>query len=227
MFYYFGRKGRLAKHYPSPEFGLIIEPFAGSMAFSLYHRPEQAIGLEVNPDVAAVWQHVCGLTLEELVAYPEPEIGDRVSDRWSMMAAGSHGTTKAESYLWTERMQRDLRKQKRLAVRHLAYAKRSVDYRCADYRDAPDVEATWFIDPPYQYVQRGYERDGIDYADLAEWVLSRKGQVIVCEQAGATWLPFEPVREIRGTTNKRTVEVSWNRVSETGNLGFRFEEDVA
>lgn len=211
MFYYFGRKGRLAKLYPTPAYGLIIEPFAGSMAYTLHHRPERAIGIDIDEQVLAVWDHVCGLTLEELVAYPEPSIGDRVSDRWSMMAAGSHGTTKAESYLWTERMQRDLRKQKRLALKHLAYAKQQIDYRHGDYRDAPDVEATWFIDPPYQHVHRGYERDGIDFAELADWCHSRRGQVIVCEQAGATWLPFEPVREIRGTTNKMTTEVAWVR----------------
>lgn len=210
MFYYFGRKGRLAPLYPAPRLSLIIEPFAGSMAYTLHHHPNHALGIDVDANVAEAWRYICGLTSEQVAAYPEPVIGDRVFDRWAMMAAGSHGTSRAESYIWTERMARDLRKQKRLALRHLDYAWR-VEYRHDDYRSAPDVEATWFIDPPYQNVRRGYERTALDYDELAAWCRSRRGQVIVCEQRGADWLPFQPLREIRGTTNKRTTEVVWLR----------------
>lgn len=207
MFYYFGRKGRLASRYPSPEHDLVIEPFAGSMAYTLHHRPIEAIGVEADPRVVETWHRVVDLSPMELLAYPAPEVGDRTDDRWHMLAAGSHGTARADSYLWTDRMARDFAKQRRLAVRHQHYASRHVTYIGGDYRDAPDVEATWFIDPPYQHVRRGYERDAIDYHELAEWVRSRRGLVIVCEQAGADWLDFTPLADIRGTTNKRTTEM--------------------
>lgn len=61
-----------------------------------------------------------------------------------------------------------------------------------DYRKIPNGKATWFVDPPYQNLGDPYNRgaSGIDYRDLAEWVRSREGQVIVCEQEGADWLPF-------------------------------------
>lgn len=208
MFYYFGRKGRLAQCYPTPEFPLVIEPFAGSMAFTLHYKPAEAIGIEVDPMVCWAWADVTCLTPAEILAIEEPALGTRVDDRWMMMAAGSHGTARAKSYLWTDRMSRDLRKQKRFAARHVDYAVAHIDYRWGDYREAPDVEATWFIDPPYQRVRRGYRSD-LDYTELAEWVRSRRGQVIVCEQAGADWLPFEPLRVIRGTTNKVTTEMVW------------------
>lgn len=213
MFYYFGRKGRLASHYPPPMHGLVIEPFAGSMAYTLHHQPERAIGIEIEGAVARTWQRVASMTPEQLLAYPSPAIGDRTSDRWQMMAAGSHGTSKAESYLWTDRMNRDLAKQKRMAAKVQPYVSASVDYRHGDYRDAPDVEATWFIDPPYQHVRRGYTRDAIDYDELADWCMSRKGLVIVCEQSGADWLPFSPLAEIRGTTNRRSVEACYLRIN--------------
>jgi len=35
MFYYYGRKKQIAKHYPFPNFKAIVEPFAGSAAYSL------------------------------------------------------------------------------------------------------------------------------------------------------------------------------------------------
>lgn len=213
MFYYFGRKARLAPLYPAPEHPLVIEPFAGSMAYTFHYRPAAALGIDANSDLVRVWKEVVGMTPEEILAYPEPALGERVCDRWSMLAAGSHGTAVASSYLWTERMSRDLRKQKRLAARLRDYADVAIEYRHGNFDFAPAVEATWFIDPPYQKVGRGYGGERLDYAALAEFVMTRRGLVVVCEQMGADWLPFAPLAEIKGTTNKRTTEVVFVRRS--------------
>ena len=78
-----------------------------------------------------------------------------------------------------------------------------------DYTDAPDIEATWFIDPPYQGPPgTGYRHgsDSIDYQDLGRWCESRTGQVIVCEGGGADWLPFEPLVAGVGVAGKRNIE---------------------
>jgi hypothetical protein len=59
-----------------------------------------------------------------------------------------------------------------------------------DYTKAPNIEATFFVDPPYQSTGDRYQpgaRD-LDFAKLGEWCLRRKGQVIVCERFDATWL---------------------------------------
>ncbi len=208
MFYYFGRKARLAPLYPEPQYDCIIEPFAGSMAFTLHHKPDSAIGIEIDANVHAVWHKMTALTADEIAAYPEPVEGERTFDRWSMMAAGSHGTSRASSYLWTERMSRDFKKQRRMAAANVGYAA-GIDYRLGSYEMLPNYEATWFVDPPYQHKDRGYRREGLDYAALAEWCRTRKGLVIVCEQQGADWLPFTPLADIRGTTNKRTTEMVW------------------
>jgi hypothetical protein len=64
-----------------------------------------------------------------------------------------------------------------------------------EYECAPNVEATWFIDPPYAKRGAGtrYRCSSaqIDFQRLSEFCQSRQGQVIVCEQEGADWLPFE------------------------------------
>lgn len=55
-------------------------------------------------------------------------------------------------------------------------------------------DATWFIDPPYRGRPGSHYRYGsklIDYTNLAAWCQMLPGQVIVCEQHGADWLPFE------------------------------------
>ena len=79
----------------------------------------------------------------------------------------------------------------------------------ADYTAAPDIKATWFIDPPYANAAGAWYRyHDVNYRQLARWCRSRKGQVIVCENEGATWLPFEPFRVVKGTGGKGRSGVS-------------------
>jgi len=56
MFYYYGAKNLLSKHYPEPVFDTIIEPFAGSAAYSCYHlfrdKRFNAIIYDKDDDVA-------------------------------------------------------------------------------------------------------------------------------------------------------------------------------
>jgi hypothetical protein len=83
----------------------------------------------------------------------------------------------------------------------------------ASYSEIPDQGATWFVDPPYEQAGKAYRFHDIDYANLASWCRSRSGQVMACENAGATWLPFVPFRTIKGLEGKRggkkSVEVIW------------------
>jgi hypothetical protein len=86
------------------------------------------------------------------------------------------------------------------------------------YTDCPRPRtATWFVDPPYQNAGRHYRfgSSGVDYTHLARWCRSRPGQVIVCENAGATWLPFREIGETKTTrAGRRSVEVAWTSCRE-------------
>jgi 16S rRNA G966 N2-methylase RsmD len=82
------------------------------------------------------------------------------------------------------------------------------------YEESPDLEATWFIDPPYQGECGKKYRCKLDqYTKLGEWCLKRRGQAIVCERAGADWLPFRPFQSIKATPGARgksySEEVIW------------------
>ena len=74
-----------------------------------------------------------------------------------------------------------------------------------DYTTAPDIEATWFVDPPYLRAGRMYRHSSrdIDYAALGAWCRSRCGQVMVCENSGADWLPFEDHHVAKSTPGSR------------------------
>lgn len=73
-----------------------------------------------------------------------------------------------------------------------------------DYKDLINVEATWFIDPPYSNAAGGrYRTAGLDYEHLGWWCLNRKGQVVVCENRGANWLDFSPIKHPRVSIRSR------------------------
>jgi hypothetical protein len=91
---------------------------------------------------------------------------------------------------------------------------------CLDWRQIPIELAepgTWFVDPPYQHIKNGYKvKADFDYGHLATWCKSLPGQVIVCEQEGADWLPFRPCCEVsgmrgkmRGVAGAKSQEVIW------------------
>lgn len=81
------------------------------------------------------------------------------------------------------------------------------------YKCLGNIEATWFIDPPYQNGGDGYyiNNKHINYDDLSKWCMSRDGQVIVCESTRANWLPFYPMKKLQPSSGKSNyVEAIWS-----------------
>ena len=78
---------------------------------------------------------------------------------------------------------------------------------------APDIEAHWHIDPPYQNpAGRVYQYNGVNRRELAKWCKRRRGFVQVCENDGAKWLRFEPLSIVqthraRGYTAEAVFEI--------------------
>ena len=91
------------------------------------------------------------------------------------------------------------------------------EVRNVPYWELPNVRATWFIDPPYcGPAGRYYKYNEIDYEHLAEWCRTRKGQVIVCEGAGAHWLPFRSLgTTANGSMRSLSVEKVWTNIKPT------------
>jgi 16S rRNA G966 N2-methylase RsmD len=102
---------------------------------------------------------------------------------------------------WNE-VKRDISKQL-YKIRHWKIIQGS-------HSDIDNQVATWFIDPPYQIGGEWYVigSDKINYPKLALWCKSRHGQVIVCENTKANWLPFYAMRDVNGQMYK-TTEAIW------------------
>ena len=81
-----------------------------------------------------------------------------------------------------------------------------------DYKDLINENATWFIDPPYQFGGEHYKESSknIDFQELGEWCKSRNGQTIVCENSKANWLDFKPICKIQGAAQTFTTEAIWS-----------------
>jgi 16S rRNA G966 N2-methylase RsmD len=85
-----------------------------------------------------------------------------------------------------------------------------------DYTEIENVEATWFIDPPYQFGGEYYVKGNkdISFSELGDWCKSRKGQILVCENTKADWLPFFPIGSLSGSKHKTTEAVWMNDLAQ-------------
>lgn len=199
---YTGAKHRAAALYPPPKYGLIIEPFAGSAAYACRYPDNDVILCDVYPRLTAVWKYLTTASPSEILALPLLSPGESLPDSlegaardlvgwWIQRASGSPGRTMPQAARTTPRAFWNERIRARIAdavprIRHWRVEQ-------ASYETLANVEATWFIDPPYASVYRAYMFDRVDYAHLGTWCRSRLGQVIVCENDQALWLPFRPL----------------------------------
>lgn len=227
-FGYFGAKHGLSRAYPPPLFPVIVEPFAGSAAYACRWAPQidRAILYDVNPGVVALWHRLQRMTASDVMAIECPPKGEYTDEPLIACTSGGQQAIAAiegkarKVTAWTFRDWPRMRARIAAVVPHI---RRWVVVH-GDYRRIPNFEATWFVDPPYQPallseasggVWYTHDSSGIGYPELGRWCTERTGQVIVCEQMPAAWLPFKPLRRQmngvgKGTRNVRT-EAVWIR----------------
>lgn len=226
FFGYYGGKWRDAvKHYPPPEHETIVEPFAGSAGYSLRYAERNVVLCELDPILAAVWKYLINVSPGEIRRIrdlgPDECVDDlKVSEeaRWLVGLWLNRATTSPRKSpskwmrdkirpgsFWGTRVRETIASQVD-SIRHWKV------YNCS-YVDCPVTDAaTWFVDPPYQEAGTHYRFGSkqIDFSELAKWCTSRPGLVIVCENDGASWLPFEKLAQVKTTrANRRSKEVVW------------------
>jgi site-specific DNA-adenine methylase len=218
FFSYFGSKYRLAKYYQEPQYDEIIEPFAGSAGYALKYPDKKVTLYEVYDPIVELWDYLIRVSEAEILSLPlgpfdkdhpvEAEV-DCIPARtllgfWlteSQTSASRYPFSKSRGGNWTERKRQMIARQL-IFIRHWKIEKCSFD-------QIPNRRATWFVDPPYEEAGSRYRHNKIDYTRLGEWCKSCEGQVIVCEQNHAKWLPFEHLRLGRNASNKDYRELVW------------------
>lgn len=223
MWSYYGSKIKICKYYPLPEYDLIIEPFAGSAWYSVLHRGHDVLLNEKNEVVFNIWDWLINKAEPELILeHKEFFAGQDIS---SLTLSESHknligfcinrGSIAPKNIVqkwscqvkakpdWASTVDFSLKRVARLLpeIKHWKV-------KFGDYKEIPNIKATWFIDPPYQFGGENYIVHDVDYTELANWCRERRGQVVVCENSKANWLPFNPLIGITGQRRK-TVESVW------------------
>jgi site-specific DNA-adenine methylase len=227
VFYFYGGKRRLARLYPPPKYNVVVEPFAGAAAYSVTHlmpsntrQPlDKVILIEKDKRVYDTWVRLLAMEVDEVLGYPIPRAGERTSDFLVMTSAASNRIARQKAMVVTTRMPAVLERMFRQIANVLPHVKGRVEIIHGDYTEAENIEATWFIDPPYHVGSRAQQRGmgyaegcnsaSLDYESLGAWCRSRQGQKIVCEQEGADWLDFQHLRHARNSIGKKSAEVVW------------------
>jgi hypothetical protein len=214
---YFGGKWRARKRYPSPKYGLIIEPFAGAANYAWWHCFGREVAIaDKSADVRNAWHLISSPGGADVIAkLPDlvrgVDVRSQVDDERcaSLMGfwcndAQAHACRTPTMWALGNKCSWNNRARDRLAEDARGIIG-SPWHIFESFESLPDVEATWFIDPPYQRagVHYTYSSKSIDYAALADWCRSRRGQVIVCENFGAEWLPFRSIGLVKSNSSGR------------------------
>lgn len=228
FFTYYGGKWRIAKRYPSPIEKLIIEPFAGSAGYSVKWKHPNVHLFDVNERVIGTWQYLIKAKESDIQKLPTTvtHVDDlRVcqEEKWLIgfwLNKGCVEPMKSPSAwmrsgirpnsMWGEAIKNRIKRQ--------LHSIRGWKATLGSFNEIPvSFKATWFVDPPYEAQGGLYTYNNIDYGKLSEWCLSLKGQTIVCESKGATWLPFKDFHIAKGLEGprgrKRIHEVIWINLS--------------
>ncbi len=227
FFTYFGGKWRTAPRYPVPCHETIVEPFAGSAGYSVRYHDRKVLLIEKDPKIFGVWDYLIRATEREVLSLPDLDVGEDVRSlpvtdeaRWLIGLWCNKGTARPchkmtawkninPTSTWGPEIRARISSQQKF-IRHWSV-------RCADYTEATNETATWFIDPPYEKAGTHYPLGSalLNFQSLGEWCQSRPGQVIVCENEGASWLPFAPFISAKASCGRVSHEALWEQVNAT------------
>jgi hypothetical protein len=219
FFSYYGGKWRAAHLYPAPQHSVVVEPFAGGAGYGLRHFMREVHLYESDPIVAGLWAYLVSVSPAEILKLPVDvshvdDVKGPQEARWLMGFWFNKGVAQPRKtpsqwmragtwprQFWGQEIRARVAQQVE-QIRHWKVHNQG-------YTEAQDVEATWFVDPPYDNrAGRHYREQVGSYTHLGEWCRTRRGQVLVCENYGAGWLPFQPLAAIKAMKGASR-EVLW------------------
>lgn len=227
MWSYYGAKTNIVDLYPKPKHGKIIEPFAGSARYALKYFDREVLLVDKYEVIVKIWKWLQLCSPADILKLPTKLNPGQTLDDFNfdceeqlnlmgflISKGGERPRKKPSPWVHTHRpnninfslhrIAKNINKIKHWQIMH------------GSYEDINNQNATWFIDPPYvkgggKYVM---SNKNIDFDSLSKWCLGRQGQVIVCESASATWLPFKAMVSTSGTKGKQFEGIYTNQLSE-------------
>ena len=227
FFSFYGSKWRVAPYYPKPRYSEIREPFAGSAGYALRYPERTVVLYDVDPIIAGVWGYLIRTPAREIrrLSTDFSAVDDKSlpqEARWLIgfwldkgmpQPSESPGTWCRSGDYPTQFWGDAIRERIALQVDYIRDWKiRQWSWEKAFIKKP----VTYFVDPPYASEPgRAYTYDEVSYRDLAQACEDQSGQVIVCEQEGADWLPFHEFGTIKSNARSKTSkEVMWTNREE-------------
>jgi len=217
MFSYYGSKSKIVDYYPPPKYGKVIEPFAGSARYALKYWDRDILLVDKYDVVIDIWKWLQQCSEGDISSLPKLKKGDDIRNMnltknellFLSIACGAGASL--PQYSVSALGEQNAKTLYSNTIKNLHKIKHW-QIKLGSYQDLPNEEATWFIDPPYEFGGHRYQHSNsnIDFIELSEWCKGRNGQAIVCENTKATWLPFKPVIKFTGTQKNITVEAIWS-----------------
>ena len=217
MWSYYGSKSKMVNYYPPPKHGKVIEPFAGAAKYSLKYFENDIIIADKYKVLIDVWKYLQKASELDVLKLPKLKRGESIKDHQYLaqveqnflgflVCNGLESPRMNVSSFDGVNVERDL---KRIAKTLFKIRHWRILY--ASYIDLENINATWFIDPPYQFGGEHYKESSknINFKELATWCKNRNGQTIVCENTKASWLPFKAIKSMSGSKHK-TTEAIWS-----------------
>jgi len=223
MWSFYGSKSKTAHLYPTPLYDDIWESFAGSARYSLLHWEHKVHLVEKDDKVYRIWKWLQECSPSDILSLPSMKAGESTDDfsfacveaKWLMGFMINQGSASPKKKVSSTGSFGSADNEKKRIASNIHKIKHW-EIICGSYEThSPNVKATWYIDPPY-FSKGIYYRESsknIDFEALAKWCRSRTGQVIVCENEGATWLPFKFLAETNGSI-KKSKEVIWYKLNQ-------------
>jgi len=217
MFSYYGSKSKIVDYYPPPKHNKIIEPFCGSARYALKYWQKDVLIMDKSENLIKVWKWLQQCSKQDILGLPKLTTGLDIRkielseiERTFLSYLVASGRP---SNIVTKFMDYDNGNQK--VYKRIADSLeliRQWEIKFGSYTELENLEATWFIDPPYQFGGEHYKHGtkDLDFNKLAEWCKNRNGQVIVCENMKADWLDFKPMVQIQGACQTNTTEAIWS-----------------
>lgn len=217
MFSYYGSKSKIVDYYPKPKYKKIIEPFAGSARYSLKYWQNDIVLIDKYPVIINIWKWLQKCSINDILKLPILKAGNKINREdfdcieqanfyGYIISAATRNPKLTVSPFAEKKIESELNK-----VAKNLYKIKHWEIKEGSYDELENEEATWFIDPPYQFGGEHYVKNNkqIDFIALSDWCQNRNGQVIVCENTKANWLPFKPMINMKGCVHK-TTEAIWS-----------------
>lgn len=223
MWSYYGSKTNVVKLYPKPIYDHIIEPFAGAGKYALRYFDRSVTLVDKYPDIITIWEYLKSASEKDILTLPKVERGQTLNDfnfdcdgakllMGFVIAKGGQSPRITPSPNATIARPNTINFSLKKIASQL-FKIRHWNFICGSYEDIQNQKATWYIDPPYQFGGHVYVKSNkdIDFTSLAKWCKSRNGQIIVCENSKADWLPFIPIGDQKGIYSWQT-ESMWTNL---------------